>query len=160
MAEKADKTASPPHPLRVAVAVLAAPVIAWLLLSSPTFEIPGKTIECDPIQPLLPGRVSTYDSETYDSDATREAAIDSEHPSTYADRSAGRDRLQDVLLHRCDMARERRQTMIIMTATGALALMLLLPAHGRAAPAAAAPRERRFRFGVHPEEQPPVDPGV
>lgn len=73
MAEKADKTASPPHPLRVAVAVLAALVIAWLLLSSPTFEIPGKTIECDPIQPLLPGRVSTYDSETYDSDATREA---------------------------------------------------------------------------------------
>lgn len=159
MAEKTDKTALQPHPLRVAVAVLAALVIAWLLLSSPTFEIPGKTIECDPIQPLLPGRVSNYDSDTYDSDATREAAIDSEHPSTYADRSAGRDRLQDVLLHRCDMARERRQTMIIMTATGALALMLLLPAHGRAAPAAAAPRERRFRFGVHPEEQPPVDPG-
>ena len=62
----AEKTVLRPHPSRVAVAVLAALVIAWLLLP-----------------------------------------------------------------YQCDMARERRQTMIIMTATCALAAMLLLPAHTR-----------------------------
>jgi hypothetical protein len=120
----AEKTVLRPHPSRVAVAVLAALVIAWLLLSSPTLEVSDGTIECDPIQPLPFTILIPKDS------STRDAASDSKRPSTHADRSAELNPLEDTLLqqYECDMARERRQTMIIMTATGALALMLLLPA--------------------------------
>ena len=123
----AEKTVLRPHPSRVAVAVLAALVIAWLLLSSPTLKFSDGTIECAPIQPLPFGILIPKDHSTGD------AAGDSKRPSTHADSSAELDRLEDALLlpYQCDMARERRQTMIIMTATGALAAMLLLPAHTR-----------------------------